>query len=198
MNPINNLIHLSLHDPDKFKTVVDNHDVKNLLPEFLDKAALMGIGDFVDVFQNTKEIASLEFEDRHFESAIQASCEYLYKILSIKKGRIVASMISRGYWPGRDDHYIHGLLQDGYNYMDRPGSILEAAGKLISAREKTVITLYKMYLLTNSMDNVVEDLHSTDPGLVILFDLYPESQLMRYAKSHPCVGARLLENGLGL
>lgn len=133
--------------------------------------------------------------DAHLERAIRADSSHLDLLVDLKKEHILVDMISQGYWPSKDQKYRPSPVDHKPVRPERLKGLPELLCLNILEGHKF---LYRCWIKTKPVDEVVDAYHGYKAGIDELFCLYEEKTLRSYADKYRSLRGRFLENDLGM
>lgn len=116
---------------------------------------------------------------------------------------ILEDMLRDGFWPGEHEHLFEQSVQPGVDWGLRPTGPLQAfSSKKVVSRcdpnaRSSVLPLFTALFNTYPKDQVMSELAGSQDGCDFLFELYPESEILSYAKQDRRLRGALLERDLG-
>jgi hypothetical protein len=142
-------------------------------------------------WRKTGEIGQSLMSDAHFERAIRNDSSHLEMLAFLNREHILIDMVSRGYWPSETKPNRPATVE-------RPENLAGLPQLLRTNMLEGHKFLYRCWIKTRPVDEVVDAYHGYKAGIDELFCLYDEKVLKGYANQYRSLRGRFLEHDLGM
>lgn len=135
--------------------------------------------------QKAKDLIKDEYLERAFENHLN---DYAY-LERFKKEHLLVAKLATGFWPE---------IKAPGEPAGPPADPMAALILFENTKLNNYRVLYKCWLLSRPIEEVIESLQVKPVGLDKVFELYPDSELRKHMKTFRSIRGRFLEHDLGM
>jgi hypothetical protein len=134
-------------------------------------------------------------KDSYIEAAFDNECKCFAELERFGQTKMLAAKLAAGFWPkGAALKTSTGLELAA----EPPADPMTALILMNNSRARGHQVLYKCWLLSRPVEEVIDGLQSRKVGLAEIFNLYSEADLRKHMKTYRSIRGRFLEQDLGM